>query len=70
MTVWGFLCCEQFKLHRNITIDLPSFSAHPQIYFYKSVLLITLRLCLQLNEQIHDWHSNTINGVSQSKFIT
>jgi len=35
-----------------------------------SVLLFTLCLCIQLNERIHDWHSNTINCVSRSKFIT
>jgi len=34
MTVWGFLCRKQFKLHRNIIIDLPSFSAHARICFY------------------------------------
>jgi hypothetical protein len=35
-----------------------------------SVLLVTLCLCVQLNERIHDWHSNAINCVSRSKFIT
>ena len=35
-----------------------------------SVLLVTLCLCVQLNERIHDWHNNTINCVSRSKFIT
>jgi len=35
-----------------------------------SVLLVTLCLCVQLNERIHYWHSNTINCVSRSKFIT
>jgi hypothetical protein len=65
-----FLSCTQFKLHRSITTDFPSLSAHPWIYVCGSVLLITLRRCLQLDERIHDWHSNTINCVSQSKFIT
>jgi hypothetical protein len=61
MTEWGFLCRKQFKFHRSIILIYPHFQpTHEFISItVNSVLLVTLCLCIQLNERIHDWHSNT-----------